>query len=107
MVLGATVFGALSRDDGATSSVTALELVSEMTSATAVASVSKLATTTPLREAAMGTHQLTRAALNAAADATYTAEAIFADARPTATTPAIQPVGVRERPTLIPAIGVC
>lgn len=104
VVLGATVFGALSRDEGVTASATALELVSEMTSATAVASVSKLATTTPLRDAALAPLQLTRAALNAAADATFTAEAIYADARPTATAPAVQPVGLRESPTLIPAL---
>lgn len=42
--------------------------------------------------------------MNAAADATFTAEAIFVIARPTPTTPALQPVGLRERPTLIPEL---
>ncbi|MCY3914533.1 MAG: protein kinase [Chloroflexi bacterium] len=104
VMLGATVYGALSRDEGVAPSVTALEIVSEMTPATAVASVAKLATTTPIREAAIGPLQLTRAAFNAAADGTYTVEAITADARPTAPAPEIQPVGVRERPTLIPQL---
>ena len=104
VMLGATVFGALSRDEGVASPATALELVGEVTSATVVAGVSKLATTTPLPEAALGPLQMTRIALNAAADATFTAEAISADARPTATVPVIQPVGVRERPTLIPQL---
>lgn len=104
VILGATLFGARSRDGGLSASATALELVSEMTSATVVASVSKLATTTPPREASIGPLQMTRLSLNAAADATFTAEAVFAAARPTATQPAIHPVGVRERPTLIPEL---
>ncbi len=104
VILGATLFGARSRDEGLVASATALELVEVMTSTATVASVSKLATTTPLREAAIDPLQMTRIAWNAAADATFTAEAILEAARPTATAPAVQPVGLRELPTLIPQL---
>ena len=104
LILGATLFGAFSRDEGVAASATALELVGEKTSATANMRASETETATLVQEAANDPHQVTRAALNASADATFTAEAIFADARPTATAPAIQPVGVRERPTIIPEL---
>ena len=46
----------------------------------------------------------TLAVLEAAADATFTAEAELWQTRPTATNSGIQPVGLRERPTLLPAL---
>ena len=104
LILGLSLFGVLSRDEGASASATALELVGEMASATANSRVTLAATPTPQREATNDPLQMTRIALNAAADATFTAEAISADTRPTATPPEIQPVGVRARPTLIPAL---
>ncbi len=48
--------------------------------------------------------QLRLNALNAAADATFTAEAQFQLAQPSATVVAIQPVGQRDRPALSPAL---
>ncbi len=104
LILGATMFGALSRDEADSTSATALELVGEMTPATANSEASEAARATPQREATADPLAMTRVGWNAAADATFTAEAIFADARPTATAPAIQPVGLRESPTLIPEL---
>jgi len=104
LILGLSLFGLLSRDEDVSASATALELVDEMATATAVSRVTVAITAAPQREATKVPLQMTWIALNAAADATFTAEAIFADARPTATPAEIQPVGVRERPTLNPPL---
>ncbi len=48
--------------------------------------------------------QATQVMLNAAADATFTADALLYQAQPTATSAGISPVGVRDRPTLNPAL---
>ena len=44
--------------------------------------------------------QVTRAALNAAADATFTAGALIRGSQPATAPPGIQPVGLRDRPVL-------
>lgn len=104
MILGLSLFGALSREENVSALATALELVPALASATAGSPGAEAMTGIPQRVSAEDSLQKTRSAMNAAADATFTAAAVFASARPTATAPAIQPVGVRERPTLIPAL---
>ena len=103
LVLGLSLLGAASRDELAAPSTTALFSLDAQESATADGLATPTATSTP-PPAQNAPVQMTRIALNAAADATFTAEALLAGARPTATRPAIQPVGLRERPTLIPAL---
>ena len=103
VILGLSLFGALSREEGASASATALEAAAAQASATAESPMT--VTPTPTQpESEDDRLMATRSALNAGADATFTAEAIFARTQPTATAPAIQPVGVREQPTLIPAL---
>ena len=104
LIVGVSLFGVLSRDQGVSASATALKQVSEMASATTVPGDTVSATLTPRPRATTDPLQSTRIALNAATDATFTAEALLADARPTATPAEIQPVGVRELPTLLPAL---
>lgn len=104
LILAASMFGALSRDEGAAASATALGLARAAASPTAESPEKPDATPTRQRTATSEPLRRTRIALNEAADATYTTEAILSAARPTATALAIQPVGVRERPTLIPEL---
>ena len=91
-ILGMSLLAAISREDPLPAS------------ATQSLKASLTATAPPRPTATVARPQMTRIAMNAAADATFTAEAMIAAARPTATTPQIQPVGFRERPTLIPQL---
>lgn len=101
-ILAVPLFGILSRNEAATTTANAVVLVSEVEATTAKAPATE--TATPQRETGVNSLELTRSALNAAADATFTAESFFAASRPTSTPASIQPVGVRERPTLIPPL---
>ena len=104
VILAVPLFGILSRDAAVTATATAVALVGRVETTTAEAPAADTATATTLREAGINPLQLTRSALNAAADATFTAESVIAASRPTATRASIQPVGVREQPTLIPPL---
>ena len=104
VILAVPLFGILSRDAAVTDTATAVALVGRVETTTAKAPAAATATTTPQRRAGINPLQLTRSALNAAADATFTAESVVAASRPTSTRASIQPVGVREQPTLIPPL---
>ncbi|MDE2777835.1 MAG: protein kinase [Chloroflexota bacterium] len=100
LILALSLFSAFSRDEGVSASATALEIIGA--AAAGIGSPASLATTTQLPpEATSDPLQLTLKALKAAADATFIAEADAAARRSTPTKPALQPVGLRERPTLI------
>ncbi len=103
-ILAVPLFGILSRNGAATTTANAVVLVGEVEATTAKASATETATATPQRETGVNSLELTRSALNEAADATFTAESFFAASRPTSTRASIQPVGVREQPTLIPPL---
>ncbi len=72
--------------------------------ATTVASATTQAPAPATQASADSALNVGLAALAAAADATFTAEAVQLQSRPTAARPAIQPVGVREGPTLLPSL---
>ncbi len=100
LILGLSLYSAFSRDEGVSASATALEIIGATAASTD--SPATLASTTQLPpEATSDPLQLTLKALKAAADATFIAEADAAARRSTPTRPALQPVGLRERPTLI------
>ncbi len=102
LIAGISLFGALSRDEPGAPSASPSAPIAGLAPATDQERAPSTATATrksrrddPLR--------VTRSALNAAADASFTAEASFAQAGPTAAAPEIQPIGRRERATLAPA----
>lgn len=103
-ILAVPLFGILSRNGAATTTANAVVLVGEVEATTAKAPATETATAPPQRETGVNSLELTRSALNEAADATFTAESFFAASRPTSTRASIQPVGVREQPTLIPPL---
>ncbi|MCY3978997.1 MAG: protein kinase [Chloroflexi bacterium] len=104
VILAVPLFGILSRNAAITATATAVALVGRVETNTAEAPAADTVTATPQREAGINRLQLTRSALNEAADATFTAESVIAASRPTSTRASIQPVGLREQATLIPPL---
>ncbi len=102
--LAVPLFGILSRNEAAATTANAVVLASDVEATEVKASATNTATATAHRETRGNPLQLTRSALNSAADATFTVESVIAASRPTSAPPGIQPVGVRERPTLIPPL---
>ena len=103
LITGVSLLGVFSRDDGAEATDTALVALDQNRTAAA--------TDRPdYEQETAKTAELTEAArsalvdLNVAADATFTADALLRQIQPTATADGIQPVGVRERPVLNPAL---
>ena len=103
-ILAIPLFGILSRNEAVTTTANAVVLVGEVEATTAKASATATATATRPRDTGVNPLHQTRSALNEAADATFTAESVIAASRPTSTRASIQPVGVREQPTLIPPL---
>ena len=108
LILALPVLGILPGADGATASPTAAVTEDAVLSASAAETLTARVLATVQKEAASDPPQLTQLWLNAYVDATFTAEASGRESRATATataTPAaIQPVGIREGPTLIPPL---
>lgn len=103
-ILAVPLIGILSRNEAVATTANAVALVREVEATTLKVTATYTKTAAPPKEAGINPPQLTRSALNAAADATFTAESIIAASRPTSTRPGIQPVGVREQSTLIPPL---
>ena len=101
LVAGLSLLGAISRDEPGAPAKSPDAPTAGLAIATSASRVSQTVAATR-GATTIATRQLTGIAMNAAADATFTAEAVFAQSRPTATAPEIQPVGARERPTLHP-----
>ncbi len=104
LILAASMLGALSSEDSPDIAATREGASSVNTTATALALEQSTATVAATDAGGADAFQLTSAVLNAAADATFTSEARLRQAQPTATAADLQPVGVRERPALIPAL---
>ena len=104
LVLAVSMLGTLSGED--TSAVTATQngAIGANATATVITSGQPLATTAATDNVTADSFQLTLSGLDALADATFTSEASLRPAQPTATAADLQPVGVRERPVLIPAL---
>ena len=104
MVAGVSLFGVLSRNSGIAVTPTndsaiggrETTVASERSTVDISASATSEIEEDPLRS--------TLSALNAAADATFTAEARTRESQPTHAPSSVQPVGERGRPTLIPGL---
>lgn len=102
LVTAVSLLGIISDDNSAL--VRATHRASGGATAIAVATTQTPTAETATQISADSALKATLAALGAAADATFTAEAQQRQARPTATRSDIQPVGIRERPTLRPSL---
>jgi len=104
LILALPSLGILSRDDGLAATATAVAPIAGLEPATAAEPSAVRTVARPQSDARSDRLRMTQSALNAAADATFTAESILRQSGPTPSPRAIQPVGVRQRPTLIPAL---
>ncbi len=103
LITAVSLLGIISGDSGDLDPATKSALAVDDPIATATATT--LSSTAIATQASADTSlKATLTALGAAADATFTAEAELRRERPTATSSGIQPVGVRERPTLQSAL---
>ncbi len=104
LIMALSLLGILSRDGGRPATATAVAPVEGLAPASTAAPSAVPTLASPQSDARSDRPQMTQAALNAAADATFTVESILRQSGPTPTPPGIQPVGVRQRPTLLPAL---
>lgn len=104
LVTAVSLLGIISGAGGALDQATLSAVAGEDPTATEGAATQSPATTTATQPSADTARKATLAALQAAADATFTAEAELRQTKPTATSSGIQPVGLRERPTLRPSL---
>ena len=104
LVAGVSLFGVLSRNSGVVVSATNDSIMGgQETTATTERSIVGI-TASATSEPEADPLRSTLSALNAAADATFTADAHTRDSQPTLTPSSFQPVGERGRPTLNPAL---
>ncbi len=103
LITAVSLLGIVSDDSGDQDPATPSALAVDGLIATQAATTAP-PTATETQASADAALRATLAALGAAADATFTAEAELRQTGPTATSSEIQPVGVRERPTLHPAL---
>ena len=103
LTVSISLLGIFSRDDAATITATQNSALGARSSATAAAVDPPLVPAAVTGDGATDLFQSTLAVLNSAAEATFTADALLRQSQPTATA-AVQPVGVRERPVLSPAL---
>lgn len=104
VILALPLFGIISRDETGVASATAVALAGDVKSPTAQAPAAATVTATAQQRTQHDPPLKTKSALDAAADATFTAVSISARSRSTATPASVQPVGVRDMPTLIPPL---
>ena len=104
LITAVSLLGIVSDDGDAASSATPSAAALGDATAPAAAATQLPASATANQAGVGSAPQATLSALGAAADATFTAEAEQRQAQPTAADSAIQPVGVRERPTLRPSL---
>ena len=103
LITAVSLLGIVSDDSGDQDPATPSALAVDDPIATQAATTAP-PTATETQASADTSLKATLAALQSAADATFTAEAELRQTGPTATSSEIQPVGVRERPTLLPAL---
>ncbi len=104
LVTAVSLMGIVASESGAPDPATQSAADGDETTAAAAASTQPPSTATATQANADDSLEATLGALGAAADATFTAETELRQSRPTAASADIQPVGVRDRPTLLPAL---
>ena len=104
IALALSLFGIISLDGERGSTVTQESAIGAAPTATTTDSSDAVNGATAETAPERGPVQATLNALNAAADATFTADALLRSAQPVATQTGIQPVGVRDRPSLNEAL---
>ena len=104
LAVTASLLGIFSGEDISAITVTQDPAIGALSSVTANAPGAQATAITATEDKSTDIFQATLAPLSAAADATFTAEAAQRQSQPAATTAAIQPVGVRQRPALNPAL---
>ncbi len=104
LAVAASMLGLFSIEDGSAVAATQNPAIGALSSITASAPESPLTTAIATVDIATDVFQATLDPLNAAADATFTAEAARRQNQPPATAGPIQPVGQRQRPALNPAL---
>jgi Tol biopolymer transport system component len=102
--LALPLFGIISRDEFGAASATAVALAGVVESTKVEAPAAETAKATAPFATEIAPRPQTKTAFDGAADATFTAELVIAQSRATATPASIQPVGVRDMPTLIPQL---
>ncbi len=103
LITAVSLLGIVADDSGDLVPATQSALPVDDSTATAIATTLP-PTATATQASAETSLKATLAALQSAADATFTAEAELRQEGPSATISSIQPVGVRERPTLLPPL---
>ena len=102
LAVAASLLGIFASEDISAITATQNPAIGALSSATAIAPGTRATAPTATEGNSTDVFQATLGPINAAADATFTAEALRRQSQSAAT--AIQPVGVRDRPALNPAL---